>query len=245
LKRILIILGVILLAACGSEEQEAADNANDFDEEAFEEEYGDELDELFSNEEIELDGNMTNEVEKIISPDSKFDTFVAEKDEYDTFIFDIKERYISDETDSEGITNIDVMRRDQVDSEDETFDYKFGLMLAKDQGDGQSYLLFVGDVVNNTSKRVQFNHNFDVIMRDIKIEENTYGGFSEYVDLVGAFEPEFDAQGWYAFAIDTDEIPEQLEFTFERAWDENGEAMYDASEGEPELDLEIEFELID
>src|SRR5699024_473630 len=166
-----------LLAAYGSEKQEAADNANDFDEEAFEEEYGDELDELFSNEEIELDGNMTNEVEKIISPDSKFDTFVAEKDEYDTFIFDIKERYISDETDSEGITNIDVMRRDQVDSEDETFDYKFGLMLAKDQGDGQSYLLFVGDVVNNTSKRVQFNHNFDVIMRDIKIEENTYGGF--------------------------------------------------------------------
>lgn len=221
----LLAVMVLVLGACGSDE-ESQQEPNE--QETTEEVEGSEMAE-----------NETDSIEDIMPLDSQYDTFVASEDEYDPFVFDIKERYTSEESDSDGITEIDIMRRDQVDSDDETFDYKFSLMLAKNQEDGQDYLLFVGDVVNNTSKRVQFNHDFDIIMRDIKEEGSTYGGEGYDVELVGAYEPEFDGQGWYAFPLDTDETPEELEITFERAWDEDGAG----GSGDDDEYLEIEFEM--
>lgn len=218
------IASMIFLGACGdSSENETSEGQN----------------EANTEQEVELaNDNATDDIEKIMPLDSEYDTFIASEDEYDPFTFDIKERYTSDKSDSDGITEIDIMRRDQVD-DDETFDYRFSLMLAENQEDGQSYLLFVGDVVNNTSKRVQFNHNFDVIMRDIKVEDSSYGGAGEDVGIVGAYEPEFDGVGWYVFPLETDETPKQLEFTFERAWDEDGAG----GSGADEEYLEIEFEI--
>lgn len=221
----LLAVMVLVLGACGSDE-ESQQEPNE--QETTEEVEGSEMAE-----------NETDSIEDIMPLDSQYDTFVASEDEYDPFVFDIKERYTSEESDSDGITEIDIMRRDQVDSDDETFDYKISLMLAKNQEDGQDYLLFVGDVVNNTSKRVQFNHDFDIIMRDIKEEGSTYGGEGYDVELVGAYEPEFDGQGWYAFPLDTDETPEELEITFERAWDEDGAG----GSGDDDEYLEIEFEM--
>lgn len=221
----LLAVMVLVLGACGSDE-EAQQEPNE--QEVTEEVEGSEMAE-----------NETDSIEDIMPLDSQYDTFIASEDEYDPFVFDIKERYTSEESDSDGITEIDIMRRDQVDSDDETFDYNFSLMLAENQEDGQDYLLFVGDVVNNTSKRVQFNHDFDIIMRDIKEEGSTYGGEGYDVELVDAYEPEFDGQGWYAFPLDTDETPEELEITFERAWDEDGAG----GSGDDDEYLEIEFEM--
>lgn len=227
-KMIMLVIAMLMLAACGGTTEEQPDSGDIYSHE-LEEEY----------DENEFDESMTDEAEEIMSSDSKFSTFLASEDEYDTFVFDIKERYTSDKTDANGITETDIMRRDQVDDENETFDYKFSLMLAENQENEQNYLLFVGDVVNNTSKRVQFNHDFDVIMRDIKLEDSTYGGMYEGEGLVDAYEPEFEDQGWYAFPIDSEEIPKQLELKFERAWDSDG----DGGSGEAEEYLDINFEM--
>lgn len=217
----------LFLAACGSN-----DNKNEFDEE-----YGDELSEWYEDDELDMEEGMTDDLEEIMPKSSEYETFVAEIDKYGSFIFDIKERYVSEQSDDEGINDIDIMRRDQVDSDDETFDYKFSVMLAENKEDKQDYLLFVGGVVNNTSKRVQFNHDFEVIMRDIKVETNTYSWGLEYADLVDVFEPRFDAEGWFALSVDIDDIPEELEVKFERAWDEDGAG----GSGEDEEYLEIDF----
>lgn len=217
----------LFLAACGSNK-----NENEFDEE-----YGDELSEWYEDNELEMEEGMTDDLKEIMPKSSDYNTFVAEIDRYGSFIFDIKERYISEQSDDEGINDIDIMRRDQVDSDDETFDYKFSVMLAENKEDKQDYLLFVGGVVNNTSKRVQFNHDFEVIMRDIKVESNTYSWGLEYADLVDVFEPGFDAEGWFALSVDIDDIPEELEVKFERAWDEDGAG----GSGDDEEYLEIDF----
>lgn len=217
----------LFLAACGSNK-----NENEFDEE-----YGDELSEWYEDNELKMEEGMTDDVEEIMPKSSNYNTFVAEIDKYGSFIFDIKERYISEQSDDEGINDIDIMRRDQVDSDDETFDYRFSVMLAENKEDKRDYLLFVGGVVNNTSKRVQFNHDFEVILRDIKVESNTYSWGLEYADLVDVFEPGFDAEGWFALSVDIDDVPEELEVKFERAWDEEGVG----GSGEDEEYLEIDF----
>lgn len=226
-KYLFIIIASLFLAACGSNK-----NENEFDEE-----YGDELSEWYEDNELEMEEGMTDDLKEIMPKSSDYNTFVAEIDKYGSFIFDIKERYISEQSDDEGINDIDIMRRDQVDSDDETFDYKFSVMLAENKEDKQDYLLFVGGVVNNTSKRVQFNHDFEVIMRDIKVESNTYSWGLEYADLVDVFEPGFDAEGWFALSVDIDDIPEELEVKFERAWDEDGAG----GSGEDEEYMEIDF----
>lgn len=237
-KYLFIIMAALLLVACGGKEDEASkEDADDFDEEQFEEDFGDELDEMFSEDEVELEEGMTDEVSEIMPMSSEYDTFVAKVDEYNTYIFDVKARYTNSDSFDEGINNIDMMRRDQVDADDEMFNYNFSLMAAENREDGQNYLLFAGEVVNNTSKRVQFNHDFDVIMRDIKEEDSTYGGNAIEDGLIDAYEPEFDSEGWYAFPIESEEIPEKLEFKFERAWDENGAG----GSGEDDEYLEIEF----
>ncbi len=217
----------LFLVACGSNK-----NENEFDEE-----YGDELSEWYEDNELEMEEGMTDDLEEIMPKSSNYNTFVAEIDKYGSFIFDIKERYVSEQSDDEGINDIDIMRRDQVNSDDETFDYKFSVMLAENKEDKRDYLLFVGGVVNNTSKQVQFNHDFEVIMRDIKVESNTYRWGLEYADLVDVFEPGFDAEGWFALSVDIDDIPEELEVKFERAWDEDGAGGI----GEDEEYLEIDF----
>lgn len=186
-----------------------------------------------------LDSKATENVKDIMSTDSKYKKLVVNIDDYDAYEFDIKDRYKSKKTDDKGITKLDIMRRDEVDDKDETFNYNFALMLAQNVEDGQNYLLFAGDVVNNTTKRVQFNHDFDVIMRDIKVEGSSYGDEFEEDGLVGGYEPEFDGEGWFAFLIDSDEIPEKLEIEFERAWDIDGEG----GNGSPEEYLNIDFEL--
>lgn len=229
-KLMFLVLVPMMLVACGTDNEETTPEEN--------KDYSEDIEENYVDEEIVLDEDTTNEVEEIMPSNSSYSTFVAEQNEYDKYVFDIKKRYTSDQTDENGITDIDMMTRYEVDDEKETFDYRFSLMLAENREDQQNYLLFVGDVVNNTSKRVQFNHDFDVIMRDIKLEDSTYGNMGEEVGLVDAYEPEFDGQGWYALPIDSDEIPKQLEIKFERAWDENG----NGSSGSDDEYLELEFE---
>src|SRR5690625_2178793 len=203
MKKLIAGLAVSLtLVACGND-----------DEVTITEEDFDELAEQVEAEELEneLSDDATEDYADIMSSESDYNTVVGEDDFGEAFTFKIKERYTSDATEDEGITDIDIMRRDQVDSDDETFDYKFALLLAEHEVDGENYLLVAGDVENNTDKRVQFNHDFDLIMRDLKIESSTYEEGGEDAGIVDAYEPEFDSGGWYAFLIDADEVPEDLE----------------------------------
>jgi len=230
MRKIIVGLAVSLtLVACGQDD-EVTITDEDFDVLA---------EEVAAKEaENELSNDATENYADIMSSDSNYSTFVGEDYFGSEFTFNITDRYKSDTADAEGINDIDIMRRDEVDSE-ETFDYKFALMLAENQEDGQNYLLFAGEVENNTSRRVQFNHDFDLIMRDIKVESSTYADGGDGEGIVDAYEPEFSGEGWYAFSIDSDEVPEDLEFTWERAWDQDGAG----GNGSAEEYLEMEFKL--
>src|SRR5699024_1077720 len=58
--------------------------------------------------------------------------------------------------------------------------------------------------------------------------------------LIDAYEPEFDAEGWFAFEVDSEDVPQELEIKFERAWDSDG----DGGTGDDDEYLEIDFEMI-
>src|SRR5699024_7973217 len=266
MKRIINLLMAValsvVLVACGggdnSTEETSVNNepVNDNFNEEFDyvdmlrQEYGEDVsitdldeDDLIALEEDEimelLNDNETVDAKDIMTLGSDYDTFIA-IDDYDIRVFEVKERYTSEETDDDGITDVDIMDRSQVDSDEETFDYEFGLMYATDSVTDENYLLFAGNVENNTEKRVQFNHDFDVIMRDIKEEDSTYGGAEEDGGLIDAYEPEFDAEGWFAFEVESEDVPEELEIKFERAWDSDG----DGGTGDDDEYLEIDFEMI-
>ncbi len=219
MKQSLFIVIILLLAACAS---------NNNSEEKTE------------PKEVQSEKKTTEEIKAIMPSDSEYEVFIALESDYESYVFDIKERYVSEATNRKGINELDVMRRDQVDKEDERFDYTFSLMLGENISDGEQYLLFVGNVVNNTKKRVHFNHEFEVIMRDI--EEDVISGNNEpvYEGIVDVFEPELSGEGWYAFHIQTDEVPKDLEIKFERAWDEDGASGSGADEEYLSIDFELE-----
>jgi len=236
---------IVVLGACSNDEKVKEVDTTDeqvdeqTDELEQEESNTDEDMEQYAEEEQEDEAeylDATDSVSDILSNPSDYGKFV-EGEVLSALV--LKEQYTSDESDENGVTDIDIMQRDQVDSDDETFDYKFTLFFAEDEATADNYLLFLGEVENNTSKRVQFNHDFDLIMRDIKQEVDTYSEYPEENGLIDAYEPEFEGEGWLAFPIESDEIPEELEFTFERAWDSDGAG----GSGEDEEYLEIEFNL--
>lgn len=217
-KHLIIVIIALLLVACG--------NNNNSEEKS-------------DPKEVESEKKTTEEITAIMPSDSEYEVFIALESDYESYVFDIKERYVSEATNRNGVNELDVMRRDQVDKEDETFDYTFSLMLGENISDGEQYLLFAGNVVNNTKKRVHFNHDFEVIMRDM---EDATSGNNEPVHegIVDVFEPELSGEGWYAFHIQTEEVPKELEIKFERAWDEDGASESGADEEYLSIDFELE-----
>lgn len=262
----LVLLGV--LTACGDNSNEEAEGTNnnvnnneeEFVLEEYEEKYGegfgiedlteeeqlslteeDELEIVEKQEEIhgDPDEGITEDPQELLGKDSDMESLMVEEDSGALYFFEIENYYTSEESDDNAVTDINVL-----DGGEGSFDYEFSLMYATDENeDGEEvpYLLFVGEVENNTDKRMQFNHDFDVIMRDIK-EDNTYGSIDLEEGIVGPYEPEFEGEGWYAFEIDSNEKPKELEFSFETAWeeDDDGSGDYEGYEDYYDIDFTLD-----
>lgn len=140
-------------------------------------------------------------------------------DDIDFDYYEINGYYTSEDMREDGTIDTDIMRREDVESDDETFDYNFSILsVTKINEEEENQLMFIGEQENNTGVRAGTSHDVDIIMRDIKEEVNgRMGGDSE--GLTEDLEPEFDSEGWYAVPLESDEIPEDLEVTLERAWE--------------------------
>lgn len=262
-----IIVGLVLagvLTACGGNDEAGGSNTNNEAEANNNEEtteyveylkdvYGedvkyDELDILdmydleeedlqyidASEEDIEEFEHIAKEPYEAMLKDEDMIAFFAEDEIEDVQIFEIKDYYESEEMEEDGTIDTDIMRRKDVESDDETFDYKFSVVLAEDLEEGENYIVFLGEQENNTEVRAGTSHDVNIIMRDIK--EEVYGG--DGAGLFEELEPEFDSQGFYAIPIDSDETPEELEVTLERAWEEDS-----GGNGDEDEFIDFEFTL--
>src|SRR5699024_4254856 len=110
MKKLLILLGlVVVLAACGNDTQ--ADNetnnqemdnesSDEIEENAMENE-SNELDELYSDVEVETEGDMLSVTDDPLIAGDINDGHIVFEDDFD-YTYLIKDRYTNDETDEDG-----------------------------------------------------------------------------------------------------------------------------------------------
>lgn len=163
---------------------------------------------------------IAKEPEEVLDLDRDINTFIGEDDIGDPAIFKIHAYYENTDT-GEEVTNTDIMRREDVDSDEETFDYDFAVTYITDIEEDEDYIMFVGTQENNTDIRARTHHEVNVISRDAKEEVEEDFGMGEGLDE--ELEPDFDSQGFYLVPFDTEEIPKDLEVTLLRAMNVDSE----------------------
>src|SRR5699024_6899876 len=119
-----VLSAIVVLGACSNDEKVKEVDTTD--------EQVDEQTELDTDEDMEqyAEEEQEDEAEYLDATDSVSD-ILSNPSDYGKFVegevlsaLVLKEQYTSDESDENGVTDIDIMQRDQVDSDDETFDYK-------------------------------------------------------------------------------------------------------------------------
>lgn len=191
---------------------------------------------FFSKDELKNFEKVAKEPHEAMLEDDGMEYFLADNANGQLDLFEIRGYYESENMEDDGTIDTDIMIRDHVESDEETFDYKFSVVLAEatEFEEGGQYLAFLGGQENNTEVRAGTDHDVNVIIRDIKEEADSAGG--EGLDEM--LEPEFDSEGYHMIEVESDETPEELEVTLGRALEEDGEVN-----GSDDEYIDFEFNL--
>src|SRR5699024_2498466 len=196
-KKLFILFGalVLVLSACGGNESAEGVGEEDELDAGVEEDFDDE--EELVEDPVEA-GNKSNEVKEFM-------------DEFGE-IYEIKEWYSSDETDDDGINQIEF----------DGYEVNFSVALLEDT-EGEQDIGFFVETENGTDTTVQYNMDMEIITDEQEQAEtdDSYG--------IGESKPDVKTKGFVKTDLDY-EAPESFEVTFEPPWDEDSE--YDDEIGE-------------
>lgn len=164
MKKVLFIMLVsgLLLTACGNEEPK--------DEDAMGEE--DVMSQSAEFTEAQSESNTSNDPLEVASKTNDIDTF--ETDYYETYT--IVDRYVTDDTDQEGFSEMDF----------EGYKVKFSMAAVEDSS-GNEYIGFFTETENTTDKPVHYNGDMEIVTdtQDQTTNEDGIGGSKPGVKLKG------------------------------------------------------------